>query len=758
MCTEAAPLAGVLERALTEPERLRPAALELVLGGLDPLDASSWPPALAALIYARPDLVTPDVVDRLATFIASPSIAESAVTAVVMAFEALLRTELAERVLMVLQRLLVDQRLVPSVRGQLLGVLRASVNWCPERLGLEAFLDLAAAPALEGHRDALLGHVLEPLMVIEPQRITESLLARIVTIFAGCPRLPYTLTTLAEPPSASPTVRARVEGLVAGAFPVRAAAHAVLARNPFELLAVLNVRIGQGDEIVRLVTLLQALLDAHSALRVTLVTKRTYLYDHPRVCTVAITDEGAVDRALAARYAGVVHVSEPGWREVAWCPELDARVRDLISAQRPALVITGDVGLNHFVYRAVALDGHDVAKERALDRLTVDNIYDGCHRLLAELGLPGRVAEERPAESCVLTGTGSSDAERTWTELTAGLGSPVTLVNPFGGMRRIKGYLAERPDSLAAELRGLLAEGYSVVLVANGTPWGGRKAAAGVLATLGPEAQNRVVVTPDPAEPDDARRLRLTERPDLPYPDRVMRLMKYFVASADLIVSVEGWMTHLAYALDRPFRLLLQAQSFWFDWHPPLRGPCQRLVAACSPRGPRARPDTLGAGEPPPLPSRDRKPLFLAALGGLHGLGRRGAPLLVRALGSEDHDVRTAAVAALGNFLPAEPARHHVLGALGDREPPVRRAAAEALLVMGTDCTRELGPNFRQHLAAHRDIARQAWSAIFELGAVAVPALFVAAAGDNDVIRREARWVLRRLLAPLGVGRVWRSA
>jgi HEAT repeats len=260
-------------------------------------------------------------------------------------------------------------------------------------------------------------------------------------------------------------------------------------------------------------------------------------------------------------------------------------------------------------------------------------------------------------------------------------------------------------------------------------------------------------VAPDPAEAELSRRVALTERPELPYADRVMRLFKYFTVSADLIVTIEGWLTHLAYVLGRPFRLVLQAQSHSFDWHPSARGPNQRLVTGFSPRGPRAIPEVLGAGDPPPLPSRDRKPLFLTALGGLGQMeSARAVPILLRALASEDHDVRAAAVAVLGRFLPAEPPRHLVVGCLRDREPLVRRAAAEALLASGGDYTFELGPNFHEQIAAHRDIARQQWRAVRRLGSAALPALFTAADGENDAIRREARWVVAHLLAELRVG------
>ena len=690
--------------------------------------------------------------DRLVGLLEAAGLSEPVADVAASALEALAGTELGGAMASGVIRLLSTDGPTLAV-PRLVALLSACVCWCPERLDVGAVLGVAARSALERFRDDLLGHVVEPLLARTPELVTEATLERILVVFSDCARLPYTLQLIGARPGAPPAVRHRIADLTVGAFPHRAVAREVLARGPFALLVVLNVRIGQGDEIVRLAALLQALLDTNPTLHCTVITRRVYLYDHPRVRTIPLLDDEAVGAALALPYDGVVHLSEPGWPEVAWHPPLDARVRELLASQHPALVVTADVGYNHFVYRSVALAGQEIAAARSLDRLAVENIYDGCQRLLAELGLPTRVAEEPPSAPDLLAGCPSADADRAWERLSGERERPIALVNPWGGADRIKGYLPEQPERLAAELAGLVAEGYGVVLVPNGTSWGTREAADRVRDKLPPQARGHVAVASDPSEEDAAWRLLLTERPDLAYADRIMRLFKYFVARADLVVTVEGWMGHLAYALGRPFRLVLRAQSYSSDWYPPIRGPGQRLAPTLSPRGPRRVVDALGPGDPAPLPSRDQKPLFFAALTGLARIAPdRAVPILVQALASPDHDLRSAAVARLGHFLPADPPRRLVVGALRDLEPLVRRTAAEALLRGGIDCSAELGPGFRSQLVAHREIARQDWPAVRRLGTAALPALFVAAGGNNDPIRREARRAAAWLLARLGIG------
>src|SRR6185503_1417074 len=75
--------------------------------------------------------------------------------------------------------------------------------------------------------------------------------------------------------------------------PVAARKHPALAGSAdrFTMLAVHNVDDGQGDEIIRVGPLVQALLDGIAHATVTILTRRTYLYDHPRVSAVPIHDD-----------------------------------------------------------------------------------------------------------------------------------------------------------------------------------------------------------------------------------------------------------------------------------------------------------------------------------------------------------------------------------------------------------------------------------------------------------------------------------
>jgi len=268
-----------------------------------------------------------------------------------------------------------------------------------------------------------------------------------------------------------------------------------------------------------------------------------------------------------------------------------------------------------------------------------------------------------------------------------------------------------------------------------------------VMAILDAGVRAHVVAAPDPAE-SEAGRLVLEERPELPYADRVVRLFKYFATYADLIVTVEGWLGHLAYNLGRPFRVILTPRAHGYNYHPQGRGPRQRLVAALSPAAPPGvwSSELLRRVDPPPLPHQPRKAMLQVALHGVAAPDQTSVSVLARALASEDHDVRVAAVGALARVRSLTAVKAHLVAALRDREARVRRATADALLVRRANCRAELGRRYRDLLRAHRAVARQQWAGVVGLGPAALPALFAAADDEDAVIRREARAVLAEVL------------
>jgi len=131
------------------------------------------------------------------------------------------------------------------------------------------------------------------------------------------------------------------------------------------------------------------------------------------------------------------------------------------------------------------------------------------------------------------------------------------------------------------------------------------------------------------------------------------------------------------------------------------------------------------------------------------GLGAPAVPALIQALGDSDSAVRRAAAEALGAIgdLQAVPA---LIQALGDwRSENVRCAAAEALGKLGDP---QAVPAFIKALGdSDRAVRRAAAEALVKIGTPAVPA-FIKALGDSDrAVRRAAAEALGAIGDPQAV-------
>jgi hypothetical protein len=121
---------------------------------------------------------------------------------------------------------------------------------------------------------------------------------------------------------------------------------------------------------------------------------------------------------------------------------------------------------------------------------------------------------------------------------------------------------------------------------------------------------------------------------------------------------------------------------------------------------------------------------------------------------SPDAELRAVAIQVLGRLGPSAPTRAKLVAALRDSAARVRVAAARALL----EPAPPLDPRLRARLDAHVRIAQQDWAAVAALGGASLPALDVATRDDDEVIRREARWVAKSMVRRLARLSTWRRA
>jgi ADP-heptose:LPS heptosyltransferase len=659
-----------------------------------------WLILLGALAFTRPDLLDEDLLGSLAeSFDREDTSGNLDLAGEII--KSLLDTGLAVPSFGLTVEKLRRPGAQPEVYETLAGVLVHAALWRPELLDVETVIGLAELVHLKPQRPALSEIAFESCLTTAPQ-LDASLLDRCTALFGGAHERYWEAVRRAHgfvppaigPPSIQPASRLR-EGRC-------------------RVLVVHNIGQGQGDEIIRCVPLMQALLDGNPELDIALVTQRPYLYSHPRLIVVRIGDVARTSNLFTERFDAVIDF----YQQVVGGPSdtrLEEALQDFVRERPPFLWIWATNTDNHFIFEKITADGVDYAEKLGLHRRRVQNTYETTFRLISDLGLPLRFGEYPVHHKPVLAGLPSSEAQTGWQDLTAQNHSqrPIALLNPFGGAHRLKGYT--ELDGVAAEAARLIEEGFFVVVLPSGTSWGSAELARASIGRLASERQVFTAVGPDLSD------------------DRQMSWLMEWIRNADLIVTVEGWMVHAAYCLGKPYRALMLPYSTPEGWSPYGRSPSQQ-VSPTAVRRPWAESSAAC------LPHQPRKRMLLLLLREIGSYLLDGArPILRRALDGDDRELRAAAARALVRLRDAA----DLSQLLRDPFREVRGIGAQASLDIGF---RPCGFT-KEQLMAHVWIGcrKLDWAPVVRLGQSARPALEMAAHGDDSAVRREAGQILRIL-------------
>jgi len=757
---------------------------------------------LASAILTRPDSIDDNSVFSLLTVFRRADLPAGTFRLAAEVMRFLLTTPVGARAVEATVAILSQPNHPSDVYEALLGTLRHAVTWAKDLLDLETLSDLPEFEHLSSHRNYLLQEIVEPCLYAAGESATAEALARIAQLSGGAGVFKDCLYYVKSRSDFRPDVRELASRLLQGRFSLHEKVAGRLGSGSQRILVVQNVKDGQGDEIVRAVPLLQALLDFNPALEIILLTRRVYLYAAPRITAIPFKDRDRIAALLDQRFDAVIEFFEPTLLEANHDPHLEPLIQDYVRQHRPFLFVSSAKGYNHFVYEQIYVDSRPVTQSLGLDRRRVENIYGTTSRLIAELGLPMRCGEDPPATDWVLAGLPWKEAEAAWRELVRHNteGRAVVLLNPFGGAEPLKGFVERQIDKLSAMIRQLIRENFYVVLLPNGTPWGTASLGAEAIRRLEPHEQAQVVVGPDPACGSEATPGRYRSRycdpstphtvpdpPALTHPDRVVRIMTYSIRFADLVVAVEGWMVHAAYCLGKKYRVLMMACSYPDGWHPYVVTRHQQIAlgllqCACpykhapptgaetkssSPRYKHApptgaetessspcykhTPPTGAASEEernaPPLLEQPRKFILLFLLREFGNAGDPQARELLRwAARSEDRDLRQAAALSLGKLKTAE-VLQDLASLLQDPFPVVRADAASALLEMQEQRGVRPGDLPREYLLDFVACGHESrnWATIIRFGEAARSALELALQDDDPVVRRQALQVKRVL-------------
>lgn len=502
-------------------------------------------------------------------------------------------------------------------------------------------------------------------------------------------------------------------------------------RNTPRLLIVQNIADNQGDEILRVHPILQAFLDAYPQLEATLLTHRWYLYDHARVNVHDISDLEFLKESLSEQWDGVIVFFEPYLATSSYNIAAQGLLQKYMEANDPPLFLWARKDVNWFVFESLVVNGEELASKLGINKRLLPLNYDATMRLIECLGLPLRLAEDAPLAGSVAACHIPKEISEEWHSLkdafkTGGRES-VALVNIFGGSEPYKGFTEASFDQLPPIMKSLVDEGYGLLVVSNGESWGSQEKIQEILNLLDDHTRNHTIALPN-----------------VPNAQENMRRIKHFVAASDLIVTIEGWMMHLAYLLGKRFRVLVASCSGPWEWFPIVRSLNQRRWIPSIETKVR---NALTLNQPDRFPQIHFPEKFLlqAAFKVWSHLEANDVdPMLSYWNMSEDWEIRKWVVASRAEISSSH-YRAEIMKALDDRDHIVRGTAATALLNDANDLSSELSQEWKEVLQAYQLLSTNQFSKARAIGAPALRALRACLTSDEYQIRRDAKITLESM-------------
>jgi hypothetical protein len=710
----------VLLRENGDPADLLEPARQTILGwrrfAAPPADAGLIVSTLAAL---RPGVITPEIGDALREVVRTGDLSRTWQPELDEAF-VLLGLLIPTPARAVVLQTTLDVLRAPNLhrrwfRDAML-LLSRVIDVDPALVTVVELLDVAESRET-ATRDALLRYVVAPHILAEPATMSVDILHRFERLQSEPQRARYLFAAVTDHAAATPEARQFARDESSAWFPLREPWRHALGTSTPRILCVQNIADGQGDEIVRVVPLLQALLDGFPDARATVITDRGYLYRHSRIETISFDEPNRIGLALEQPCDVLIEFDDPEQLHLNHDPELIELIETYRTRWPTPVDLTATKGWNRFTVDRLLIGGMDWAAALTVDRPTEANVYDPAFRLIAELGLPLRIGEQPSHGEPILTGGDRPSEVAAWERLTAGNtdARPVALLNPFGGSAMLKGFTHHKIDDLAALIQSMVDEDYFVLACPSGQPWGSTETLYELIDRMSDSARKQVAVVPGATPKRDESHSLAEVEPPISPAEFIQQLIS-FVSLADLVVTVEGWMMHVAYLLGRPYRLLTLPASMPITWQPWGRSARQRRW--------------LFAGDPAldriPLPEQPRKRAWIELLRRIDS--DEWVPFLQLISRSEDPEIREAVVRAMGR-IGDQSIAFWLAEHLDDQSHRVIAAAATALL-----------DRHRDVLGAGRipNGTSPDWTAASRIKERALPAFEKLLHVDDPVIRREA--------------------
>ncbi len=304
---------------------------------------------------------------------------------------------------------------------------------------------------------------------------------------------------------------------------------AILKIGKKKVLFVHNLDEGIGDEIIRNGSLVQALLEYNPELEIYIYTKRTEIYNHPRI---QLTFPPLFD---AEKSDMIIHRYDADGKILS--QKAEQAFQDVLKRQPPAIYIHSPYAYGHKEYDVIHV------RNDVLDPINSGNQYAPAFDLLDRLGISYGAGNNRVVDGHYMTTVSGSEAHYKRSLLATLTDKnierrPVVFLNLFGGELETKGLSEYGYRYGAKQVQQLIDSGFFVILMPNMNRigWLGFNRSEdekSILHFIPEQYLSFVMVSPVP-QPHE-------------------RGILYLMEAADIVGTVEGGITHMAYALGKHY-------------------------------------------------------------------------------------------------------------------------------------------------------------------------------------------------------------
>ncbi len=408
-------------------------------------------------------------------------------------------------------------------------------------------------------KDFILHSVIEPLLFSDPQDLSISIFNKMIHFFQDTDTFKYFLFYVLTHKNISLEVKKMSQKMLSEKklFPLHKDVKNKLGAGKKEILIVQNLADGMGDELIRTHALIQSFLGFNPDLQVTLITNRGYLYDHPRV-TIQSFNNALRDQSeqnIENKDFDVI-VNYKDQYPITINNSFATYLQDLLKTKRDPFFYV-QAGFDYdFHYNSIKMEDRELLQTLHLNEKREGSGYAPTLRLLAELGIPFRLGEKNKKVDFVVAGIPYPKAQDTWNKMMGILTKnkrkkksvkrEVVLLNLFGGGHKEKGYdgdVLNDVEKLKTGMRSLIANGFDIVLLPNDRAWGGQRQTQKFVKAMDINEQGHIVIAPEP--------------------QKDQRFFNYFVLYADHVITVEGGLMHLAYALGKSMGIIIKGSRIF---------------------------------------------------------------------------------------------------------------------------------------------------------------------------------------------------